>query len=148
MNRFFRWNNWQIKIIWKVENLNEYYFINDYGNKELEFKIFKQELAHLSDIIDKKLFKQIFGHKFKTLAKKLINITNKKENQITVNVINKNKEILYEEDETEPFHDFVIQPSSQRVSLIHTINLILDFSKTISLDLVWKYKNQKMGEWF
>ena len=102
----------------------------------------------MSDIIDKKLFKQIFGHKFKTLAKKLINITNKKENQITVNVINKNKEILYEEDETEPFHDFVIQPSSQRVSLIHTINLFLDFSKTISLDLVWKYKNQKMGEWF
>ena len=102
----------------------------------------------MSDIIDKKLFKQIFGHKFKTLAKKLINITNKKENQITVNVINKNKEILYEEDETEPFHDFVIQPSSQHVSLIHTINLILDFSETISLDLVWKYKNQKMGEWF
>ena len=48
-----------------------------YGNKELEFKIFKLRLSHLSNIIDKKLFKQIFGH---ALANKLINITNKEEN--------------------------------------------------------------------
>ena len=55
-----------------------------YGNKELEFKIFKLRLAHLSNIIDKKLFKQIFGHAFETLANKLINTTNKEENQIIV----------------------------------------------------------------
>ena len=66
----------QIKSIRKVENLNEYCFINDYGDKELEFKIFKLKLAHLSNIIDKKLFKQIFGHTFETLANKLINTTN------------------------------------------------------------------------
>ena len=30
----------QTKSIRKVENLNEYWFINDYGNKQLEFKIF------------------------------------------------------------------------------------------------------------
>ena len=90
----------QIKSIRKVENLNEYCFINDYGDKELEFKIFKLKLAHLSNIIDKKLFKQIFGHTFETLANKLINTTNKEENQIIVNNINKNKENLYEEDET------------------------------------------------
>ena len=81
----------QIKSIRKVENLNEYYFINDYGDKELEFKIFKLKLAHLSNIIDKKLFKQIFGHTFETLANKLINTTNKEENQIIVRNINKNK---------------------------------------------------------
>ena len=85
----------QIKSIRKVENLNEYYFINDYGDKELEFKIFKLKLAHLSNIIDKKLFKQIFGHTFETLANKLINTTNKEENQITVNNIKENKEKLY-----------------------------------------------------
>ena len=84
----------QIKSIRKVENLNEYCFINDYGDKELEFKIFKLKLAHLSNIIDKKLFKQIFGHTFETLANKLINTTNKEENQIIVNNINKNKEKL------------------------------------------------------
>ena len=45
--------------------------------KELEFKIFKLKLAHLSNIIDEEIFKQIFGHTFETLANKLTNTTNK-----------------------------------------------------------------------
>ena len=138
----------QKKSIRKVENLNEYWFVHDYGDKELEFKIFKLKLAHLSNIIDKKLFKQIFGHTFETLANKLINTTNKEENQITVNNINESKEKLYEEkeDEMRAFYDYVIQPSDQRNNLIEAINLILDFNKIIQLDLIWKYKNQKMSE--
>ena len=48
----------QIKSIREVENLNEYYFINNYGDKELEFKIFKLKLAYLSNIIDKKIFNE------------------------------------------------------------------------------------------
>ena len=71
----------QIESIRKVENINEHYFMEGYGNKELEFKILKIRLAHLSNIIDKKLFTQIFGHTFETLANKLINTTNKEENQ-------------------------------------------------------------------
>ena len=71
----------QIKSIKKVESLDEYQFINDCGDKELKFKIFKLRLAHLSNIIGKKIFKQIFSHRFETFANKLINITNKKENQ-------------------------------------------------------------------
>ena len=67
----------QIKSIRKVENLNEYYFINDYGDKELEFKIFKLKLAYLSNIIDKEIFKQISGHTFEALANKLINTISK-----------------------------------------------------------------------
>ena len=90
----------QIKSIRKVENLVEYYFITSYDDKELKFKIFKLRLAHSSNIIDEKLLKQIFDHKFETLANKLINTTNKEENQIIVNSINKNKENLYKEDET------------------------------------------------
>ena len=121
----------QIKSIRKVENLNEYCFINDYGDKELEFKIFKLKLAHLSNIIDKMLFKQIFGHTFETLANKLINTTNKEENQIIVDNIKENKEKLYEECEMSYGYDFIIQPSNRRVNLIHAINLILDFNKTI-----------------
>ena len=112
----------QIKSIKKVENLDEYYFTDDYGDKELEFKIFKLKLAHLSNIIDKKLFIQIFGHKFETLVNKLINTTNKEENQIIVNNINENKGKLYEE--------YVIQPTNQRLNLIETIKLILDVNKT------------------
>ena len=93
----------QIKSIRKVENLNEYCFIKDDGDKKLEFKIFKLKLAYLSNIIDKKIFKQIFGHAFETLANKLINTKNKEENQIIVNNINENKEKPYEKDEARPF---------------------------------------------
>ena len=63
----------------------------------------------MSNIIDKKLFKQIFGHTFETLANKLINTTNKEENQIIVNNIEKNKDKLYEEEETSYGYDHVIQ---------------------------------------
>ena len=102
--------------------------MGDYGDKELEFKIFELKLALLSNIIDKNLLKWIFAHTFETLANKLINTTNKDENQIIVKNINENKEKLYEEDE---MRDYVIQSSSRRVSLIDAINLILDFNKTI-----------------
>ena len=42
----------QIESFKKVENLEEYYFINDFGDKELKFKTFKLRLAHLSNEID------------------------------------------------------------------------------------------------
>ena len=45
----------------------------------------------MSNEIDKKLFKQIFGLSLGTLANKVINTTNKGENQITVKNINENK---------------------------------------------------------
>ena len=86
---------------------------------------------HLSNIIDKKLFKQIFGHTFETLANKLINTTNKEENQIIVNNIKENKEKLYKEYEMSSLYDYVIQSSDQRTNLIDAINLILDFNETI-----------------
>ena len=66
---------------------------------------------------------------FETLANKLINTTNKEENQIIVNNINKNKEKLYEEDERSTFYDYVIQPSNRRDNLIEAINVILDFNE-------------------
>ena len=93
------------------------------------------------------LFKQIFGHTFETLANKLINTTNKEENQIIVNNINENKEKLYEEHETSDCYGYVIQTSDWRNNLINVINVILDFSKTIQLDLTWKYKNRRIKKW-
>ena len=95
---------------------------------ELKSKCFKIELAEMLKIIDKKLFEQIFSHTLETLTNKLINTTNKEENQIMVNNIEKNKDKLYEMD---PLYDYVIQPSSRRVDLIDAINLILDFNKII-----------------
>ena len=84
----------------------------------------------MSNEIDKKLFEQIFGHTLIKLADKLINTTNKEENQIIVNNINKNNDKLYEMD---PFNDWLIQPNSQRIDLIGTIKLILDFNEKINL---------------
>ena len=48
----------------------------------------------MSNIIDKKLFEQIFGHTLIKLADKLINTTNKEENQIIVKNINKNNKLF------------------------------------------------------
>ena len=67
----------QIESFKKVENLEEYYFINDFGDKELKFKIFNLRIAQLSNEIDEDLCKQIFDNKFETFADKLINTTNK-----------------------------------------------------------------------
>ena len=94
----------------------------------------------MSNIIEKKIFKQIFGHTFEALANKLINTTskeevinttNKEENQIIVNNINENKEKLYEEYEMSGLYDYVIQPSDRGNNLIEAIDLILDFNEAI-----------------
>ena len=124
----------QIKSLKKREDLKGFWPYNDFGDKELKSKYFKIELADMSNEIDKKLFEQIFGHTLIKLADKLINTTNKEENQIIVNNINKNKDKLYEQDD---FGDWVIQPCDRRIDLKDAIDLILDFNeKTIQLDLV------------
>ena len=46
----------------------------------------------MSNEIDEKLFEQIFGNTLIKLADKLINTTDKEENQIVVKNIDKNKE--------------------------------------------------------
>ena len=122
----------QINLLKKVEDLEPWFMI-DYGDKELKFKIFKLKLAGLSNIIDEKLFEQIFGHPLVTLANELINTTNKEENQIIVNNIEKNESKLYEQDDD---YNYVIQPKNRRINLFDAVNLILHFNKTIQLDLV------------
>ena len=91
----------------------------------------------MSNIMDGKLFEKIFGHALIKLADKLINATNKEENQIIVNSINKNKDKLFKEDE---FSNFVIQ-AQQRSDLKYTIDLILDFNE--ELNQIW-FKNIKI----
>ena len=86
----------------------------------------------MSNEIDKKLFEQIFGHTLVKIVDKLINTTNKEENQIIVNDINSSKNKLLEMDD---FNDWVIQPNIPRINLLDTIKLILNFNETIQLDL-------------
>ena len=83
----------------------------------------------MSNDIDEKLFEQMFGHTLIKLADKLINTTNKEENQIIVKNIEKNKNKLFE---TSEFGDWVIQPNSQRINLLYTIDLILDFNEELN----------------
>ena len=52
----------------------------------------------MSNIIDEKLFKKMFGHTLIKLADKLINTTNKDENQIIVQNIKANKKKLDEQE--------------------------------------------------
>ena len=86
----------------------------------------------MSNEIDENLFEQVFDHKFETSTNKLINTTNKEENQIIFKNIERFKDKLFKEDE---FYNFVTQPQ-QRADLKYTIDLILDFNETIQLDLI------------
>ena len=127
----------QIKLLKKGEDLKGYWPYKDYDDKKLKSKYFKIQLADMSNEIDEKLFEQIFDHTLIKLADKLINTTNKEENQILVKNILKNKDKLYEMDE---FNDWVIQPSDQRINLKDSIDLILSFNE--ELNQIWfkKYK--------
>ena len=77
----------------------------------------------MSNDIDEKLFEKIFGHTLIKLADKLINTTDKEENQITVKNIWKNKDKLFKEEKIRPYN-FVIQ-LQQCVDLKYIIDFIL-----------------------
>ena len=68
----------------QIKGLKGYWPYEDFGDKELKSKYFKLELVDMSNEIDKKLFEQIFGHTLIKLADKLINTTNKQENQVII----------------------------------------------------------------
>ena len=82
----------------------------------------------MANIIDERSFEQIFGHKFETLVNKLINTTNKEENQTIVNNINKNKDKFFKMDD---YNDWVIHPSDRCINLKDSIDLILDFTEEL-----------------
>ena len=83
----------------------------------------------MSNKIDEDLFKQIFGHKFETLANKLMNTMNLEENQIIVKNIKKNKDKISKVDK---FNDWVIKPNDKRIDLNYAIDLILDFHEKLN----------------
>ena len=80
----------QINLFKKMNILEEYWHTRYYDdNKELNLKIFKAKFAYISNYIDEKLFEELFGRTFVTLADKLVNTTNKEENQIIINDLKK-----------------------------------------------------------
>ena len=117
----------QIESLKKLEGLKEYCFMEDFYDKKLKLKI---HLADMPNKIDEKLFENIFGHNLIKIVDELINTANEEKNQTIVNNIRKNK--LFEMDDS---NDWMIQPSSQHIKLLYGIDLILNFNKTILLDL-------------
>ena len=95
--------------------------MHDYDNKELKLKIFKLQIARLSNIINEKLFEQIFGHTLIKLANKVINTKNKEENQIIVKDIEKNKDKLFEMKDYS--NEWVIQPKVNVLIYLILLNL-------------------------
>ena len=110
----------------KRKDLEGFYPYNDFGDKELKSKYFKTELAKLSNDIDQKLFKKIFDHKLIKLTNKLINTTNKEEDQIIVDGVKKNNYKLFETDKN---YDWLIQSNKQHINLLDIIDLILNFNE-------------------
>ena len=98
----------------------------------------------MSNEIDKYLFEEIFGHALIKLPDKLINTTNKKENQIIVKNIRKSKDKIFVKviDKKYHFDDWVIEPSNQRINLKDAIDLILDFNENKNED---EYENEDEG---
>ena len=119
----------QIESLKKLEGLKEYCFMEDFYDKKLKLKI---HLADMPNKIDEKLFENIFGHNLIKIVDELINTTNKEKNEIIVDNICKNQNRLFEMDDS---NDWMIQPSSQHIKLLYGIDLILNFNKTILLDL-------------
>ena len=119
----------QIESLKRLEGLKEYCFMEDFYDKKLKLKI---HLADMPNKIDEKLFENIFGHNLIKIVDELINTTNKEKNEIIVDNICKNQNRLFEMDDS---NDWMIQPSSQHIKLLYGIDLILNFNKTIQLDL-------------
>ena len=113
----------QISLLKIMDDINKYWRKSHYDDdKELNLKIFKLKYAFLANELDEKLFEEIFGHTFVTLANKVLTTTNKEENRIIVEDIKKNMNKLYEHD---GFHNYIIQSSSKCIDLIYPAKLIL-----------------------
>ena len=95
--------------------MTQYWDMNCYDdNKKINFKIFKLKFAHILNDVDEQLFEEIFGHKYVALADKLLNTTSKEENQIFINDIKKNRDKIYEQDDSS---NYVIQQIYKRNNL-------------------------------
>ena len=101
--------------------MSQYWDMNCYDdNKKINFEIFKLKFAHILNDVDEQLFEEIFGHKYVALADKLLNTTSKEENQIFINDIKKNRDKIYEQDDSS---NYVIQQIYKRNNLSSAIDV-------------------------
>ena len=116
-----------------MNDLSQYWDMNYCDdNKRFNFKIFKLKCTHISNDVNEQLFEKIFGHTYVALADKLLNTTSKEENQIFFNDSKKNRDKIYEQDDSS---NYIIQPSYKGSDFTDAINVILNFNEIIQLDL-------------
>ena len=101
-------------------------------NKGTNLRLFKLKFACTFNDVDDNLFEEIFGLTSVKLADKLINITSKEENQMSINDIEINRDKIFEQDK---YGKFVIQPTHKRGDLLDVVRVTLRFNEVLSLDL-------------
>ena len=119
----------QIDIFKKIPDLDDYWHMHYFeDNKEANLRLFKLNLAHIFDDVDNNLFTEIFGFTSVELADKLTNTTSKENNQMIIDHIEIKRDKIYEQDK---YSQYVIQPAHKRDDLFNTVQVLLDFNKTI-----------------
>ena len=118
----------QIDVFKKIPDLNDYWYIKYYeDNKDINLRLFKLKFAHIFNDPDDNLFTKIFGLTSVELADKLINATSKEENQVLIDLIETNKDKIYEQ----VYGQYVIQPAHKRSDLLDAVEVVLKFNETI-----------------
>ena len=82
----------------------------------------------MSNEIDKYLFEKIFDHTLIKLVDKLINTTNKEENQIIIKDIENDRNKIYEE------YKFDESVFKQRGNLHDAVKIIIEINEILTLD--------------
>ena len=119
----------QIEILKTKDFLDYYWYVSYYNdNKDLNYKLFKAKAAYLLNDLDEHLFEKIFGCKFTTLVKKLINTVDKKENQITIENIKNNRDKIYNEYS---YDKYVVRHSGD---LSDAVKIILEINEALKSD--------------
>ena len=89
--------------------------------------MFKLKFVHIFNNVDDNFFTEIFGLSSVKLVSKLINTTSKEENQMLIDLIETNKDKIYEQE----YNKYVIQPSHKRGDLLDTVKVVQQFNETI-----------------
>ena len=117
----------QIDILKEIPDLNDYWYIEYYeDNKDINLRLFKLKFVNVLNDVDDNLFEKIFGLTSVELVGKLINTTSKEDNQALIDLIETNKDKIFEQDK---YSKYVIQPAHKR--LLDTVKIIQQFNETI-----------------
>ena len=96
-------------------------------NKDINLRLVKLKFAHILNDVDDNLFTEIFGLTSVELVGKLISATSKEDNQMLIDLIEINKDKIYEQ----VYGQYVVQPPHKRDDLLDTVKVIQQFNEAI-----------------